>query len=389
MTTNLFEHVDTLKTLNDDVPIAEKLGCVHAALQQHLPAVERVAVALYDARTDVLKTFSHSTDRINPLQHYQSRLADAASLQEILAHGQPRVIQDLTVFAQGKREHTQRIAAQGYRASYTMPMYHNGSFVGFVFFNSTAEGGFQEAELQLLDIFGHLVAVTVISELISIRTLVASVQATRHVTQYRDVETGAHVSRTAHYARMIAQHLAVTHKLSDEFIEHVYLFSPLHDIGKIGVPDSVLLKPGKLTIEEFEVMKTHARRGGEIIDIMLKDFALSSFEQVDILRNIVLYHHETMDGAGYPAGLKGTAIPLEARISAVADIFDALTSRRPYKHAWSNDEAFAALRGLIPLKLDSECVEALIQCRPKIEAIQARFRDVDPKMPERAPGSPM
>lgn len=285
------------------------------------------------------------------------------------------MVEDLQLFRRSAHEHTRRVAASGYRSSYTLPMYHNGDFLGFVFFNSHQSHCFEDEALPLLDVFGHLISLTIINELVSIRTLIASVQAARHVTEYRDMETGAHISRTAHYARLIALELAPKYQLSDGFIEQIFLFSPLHDIGKIGVPDAVLRKPGKLTMEEFEIMKTHPRKGGEMIDIMLKDFALSSFTQAQILRNIALYHHEATDGSGYPRGLKGEAIPLEARISAVADVFDALTSQRPYKEALSNEAAFKILQDWAGTKLDPECVAALINNPTKVQAIQARFRD--------------
>ena len=122
-------------------------------------------------------------------------------------------------------------------------------------------------------------------------------------------------------------------------------------------------------------MRTHTTRGREIIDRMLRHFELVQMQGGDILRNIALFHHEAVDGSGYPEGIADGDIPVEARIVAVADIFDALTSRRPYKHAWSNEEAFAMLRKLSGTKLDSNCVEALIRSRDKVEEIQQRFQE--------------
>src|SRR5262245_56980956 len=154
-----------------------------------------------------------------------------------------------------------------------------------------------------------------------------------------------------------------------------FLFAPLHDVGKIGLPDSVLHKEGKLTPEEFELVKTHPLRGREIVDTLIADFGLVGLEDVEALRNIAAYHHEALNGSGYPLGLSDGKIPLEARIIAVADVFDALTSRRPYKRAWSNDEAFALLRELAGVKLDAECVEALVSRRAEVEEIQRQFRE--------------
>jgi HD-GYP domain-containing protein (c-di-GMP phosphodiesterase class II) len=152
---------------------------------------------------------------------------------------------------------------------------------------------------------------------------------------------------------------------------------PLDDVGKIAIPDRVLLNPGVLTGSEFELMKTHATRGARIVEDIVRNFRLGSFPFMDMLRAIVELHHEAMDGTGYPRGLKDTQIPIEARIVAVADVFDALASRRSYKEAWSNDRVFAALQALARLKLDRDCVRALEARRSELEEIQATFAERD------------
>jgi len=256
-----------------------------------------------------------------------------------------------------------------------MPMYYNGDFFGFVFFNSYRKNVFDEEVLHLLDMFAHLISLLVMGELASLRTLISAVRAARNFVHMRDTETGAHLERMARYSRIVAKELAPKYGFDDEYIEHVFLFAPLHDIGKIGIPDSILLKAGLLDTGEREVMKTHAPKGRQLIDSMLRDFGLESFGYLNILRNIAEHHHETMDGAGYPHGLRGDDIAIESRIVAVADIFDALTSKRPYKGAWSTDDAFLQLRKLAGSKLDPDCVEALIKNRAQLEEIKDRFQD--------------
>jgi HD-GYP domain-containing protein (c-di-GMP phosphodiesterase class II) len=366
---------DTLATLNNNLPLREKLIQTHRVVQARLPFVARIAIALYDPKTSTLKTYLHSSGEDNPLAHYATPLSQAPSLENILKQGRPRVINSMVTFEKGQHEHTQRIGRQGYAASYTMPIFSNGVFLGFIFFNSYETDVFQDTALNQLDVFGHLISLMVINELTTLRTLAAAVSTSSHFTHLRDPETGSHIDRMSRFARLIARDLAERHQLDDDYIEHVFMYSPLHDIGKMAIPDRILLKPGKLDPSEGEVMRSHARKGREIIDDILINFGLDGVQHVNILRNIAEYHHETLNGKGYPAGLRGDAIPLEARIVAVADIFDALTSRRPYKDAWTNDDAFAALKRMAGEELDGECVSALIRGRDEIERIQAQFQE--------------
>ena len=370
----MFEHQDVLSALNGKLPLPKKLAFVHDLLKDRFAFIDRISVAIYEPKTDLLKTFVHSSDDENPLTLYSAKLADSESMQEILKVGRPRVVNDLDIFNNVQAEHTRRIAAQRYQSSYTMPMFQNGEFFGFLFFNSHRKNVFDEKVLHYLDMVGHLISLLVIHEMSTTRSLYAIVKTAANITLHRDIETGAHLDRMSNFARLIAREVAKKYKLNDELVEHIFLFSPLHDIGKIGISDSILLKPGKLTETEFDVMKTHASKGGEIVDMMLKNLGLDEFPHAEILRNIALYHHEAINGSGYN-GMMDEEIPIEAKIVAVADVFDALTSARPYKEAWSIDRAFMFLHSMAGTKFDKDCVAALINCRTEVEDIQNRFRE--------------
>lgn len=375
------QHQDFLDDLNFNAPLREKLRRIHTAARRRVPVVDRVSVAVYDRKTDFLASLADSSDVDQPLEHYEAHLSDAPSLREIFTSGRPRLVRDLEIFRPAAREHTRRLLGAGYHTSYALPLYNNGVFLGFVFFNSHAADAFDAQALEELDVFGHLIALLVANEIGAIDTLLAALKTAREITHQRDTETAEHLERMARYARAVAQELAPRYGFDDDYIEHVFLFAPLHDIGKIAIPDRVLQKDQPLNDEEYAIMKSHVEKGRQMVDAILRNFGLDSFRYVDVLRNITEYHHEKVNGTGYPHGLVGADIPVEARIVAVADVFDALTSRRHYKTPWTNDEAFAALDRMAGTALDARCVAALKQRRAEIEEIQARFKEPSPAAP--------
>lgn len=180
----------------------------------------------------------------------------------------------------------------------------------------------------------------------------------------RDPETGAHILRMSHFARLIAAQMGLSEADQDMLLEA----APMHDIGKVGIPDNILLKPGRLDVAEFEIMKRHSILGHEILNgsqsVMLQAAA-----------QIALAHHEKYDGTGYPNGLAGEAIPLFARICAVGDVFDALTSERPYKKAWEDERAIALLREGAGSHFDPACVDAFLVDWQAVMEIRNRFKD--------------
>ncbi|GAX60810.1 metal dependent phosphohydrolase [Candidatus Scalindua japonica] len=375
MTNTSFVHKDILDSLNHNLTLKEKLVCTHEAIKQFFPFLARIAITIYDPATTLLKSYLDSGDDSTSWQHCEVHLEELPSLKKVLEKGNPRVINNMVTFEDNEFGHLKRLGREGFAASYTMPFFDNGVFSGFIFFNSQKADIFTDDVLHKLDIVGHMVSLLVINEMEAAHALTAAVKTSEHFTHVRDTETGSHLNRMSRYSRLIAICLAHKYNLDDSYIEHILSFSTLHDIGKVGIPDSILQKPGKLTLEEMEIMRTHARRGREIIDDLISNFGLGHFDHVSVLRNIAEYHHEAINGTGYPEGKKGTDIPLEARIVAVADVFDALTSDRAYKKAWSNDEAFAILKEMSGERLDRDCVDAIIFNRMEVEEIQQQFKE--------------
>ena len=201
------------------------------------------------------------------------------------------------------------------------------------------------------------------------------------LAETRDNETGAHILRTQRYVKALAEQLR-THSrfsatLDDETIDLLYKSAPLHDIGKVGIPDAILLKPGKLTDEEFAIMKGHAQIGADALAIAEKALGANSF--LRIAREISLTHHEKWDGSGYPAGLSGDAIPVSGRLMAVADVYDALISKRVYKPAFSHEKAMAIIREGRGRHFDPDVVDAMNAIEATFQQIAADFRDEEPE----------
>jgi putative two-component system response regulator len=222
-----------------------------------------------------------------------------------------------------------------------------------------------------------LVSLKTAERILSLETRDLAMFALAKLSESRDPETGAHIERVQSYARLLAQHLSTTDRYGDlidtEFVRLIYQTSPLHDIGKVGIPDSVLLKPGKLDGQEMSVMRTHAELGAQTLEASLQRFPNVRFLQM--ARDIAMSHHEHWDGKGYPKGLAGEAIPLAGRIVALADVYDALTSRRVYREALSHAQAKTLILLERGAHFDPDVIDAFLAIEPQFVQIRERFRD--------------
>ena len=180
--------------------------------------------------------------------------------------------------------------------------------------------------------------------------------------EYKDNETGMHVIRMSHYSRLLALAAGMTPQQADDILHA----APMHDVGKIGIPDAILQKPGPLNPDELKVMRDHVRIGGQIIGDHADGLLATA-------ARIALTHHEKWDGSGYPAGLQGEAIPLEGRIAAIADVFDALTTVRPYKAAWSEADAVAYLVDQRGRHFDPALVDLFIGCLDDVRDVMRQW----------------
>lgn len=272
---------------------------------------------------------------------------DKTSLKNVIDNHEVRIINDLSVYLQEHKrsESTELIMKEGMRASITLPLFYEEKAIGVMIFSSVKRDVYNRKHQDFLMNIASALSVTLEKSFMVEDILVNSVKGFARIVESKDTVTGNHVDRMSLYSEFVAQKLFEEghfhEEINEEYIRDIRRFSVLHDIGKVAIPDQILNKAGKLSDEEFRIMKEHSNFGAEV----LKDLTMSRHESYfDMAVDIARYHHEKYNGFGYPKGLQKHEIPLSARIVAIADVFDALTSERPYKKAFTFDEAIALIR---------------------------------------------
>jgi HD-GYP domain-containing protein (c-di-GMP phosphodiesterase class II) len=357
--------------------IGERLALVHAHVKV-LPGCEmisRVAFAAYATDTDYLSTYVASDDNPQAFSLYATPLDKTPSLKHLADSGDFRIVDDICATYSQHAGYSRAMCSTGLRSSLTFPVKSNGMLHGFLFLNASEPAYFSPRTLKTLAPYVALISLMMINEMAPMNALRAAVNMMRGVSSQRDDETGSHLLRMAAYVRLIATELARRHAYPDDWVDLLVRCAPLHDVGKISVPDGVLHKPGRLDPQEREVMQRHVQSGVDIALMMLDHFRIDRPHICTMLHEVVAQHHETLDGSGYPNRLTDESISIEARIVAVADIFDALTTERVYKAGWPVDKALEYVRSIAGVKLDEECVEILVANLDAIVEIRARYTE--------------
>lgn len=351
--------------------IAQQIVDIHERLRLEWPHLKHIAIALYGPEKEELHFYTNSENTHNGLVHFVQNFSSFPDLQKIAETKVPRMIDASSLVT----NQTYQVPLISYfYSSFVLPIFlQNGQLLGFVFFSANKKDFFTKTIKDHLIVYTRLIRSMIISDILPLKMLQAAVVMTQKMTRYKDEETASHIARVAYYSRMIAESLAQKHNLSDEFINYILLYAPLHDIGKLAIPDSILLKPGRLDPDEYEIMKTHVVKGEEIIDMLISNFDLGDYDHTVMLRNITGYHHERVNGEGYPHNLKGLEIPIESRIVAVADVFDAMSNPRPYHKGRSIEETFEYLQSNAGILFDPECVNALLQRKEEVFEIRKIF----------------
>jgi len=298
------------------------------------------------------------------------------SLTEMLLHKKPKFNKDISETVRVEKHRNKSldlILGEGIKSNMIVPLILKEKVFGFLFFSSFEKGTYDEQSLRIGENIAHAIA-TIIDKTYLTKKMLNNITLTfADLVEKKDCNTGDHINRMTKYSKVIAEGLLNHHKenyrVNNSFINDIELYAPLHDIGKVGIPDNILMKPSKLNPEEWLIMKEHADIGANILtkfEDSLKVF-LKPFYQMAI--DIIRHHHEKWDGSGYPYGLKGEEIPLAARIVAIADVFDALASRRPYKEPKSFDECVNIIKEGKESHFDPELVDIFVKRLPKIKKI--------------------
>lgn len=371
---------DIIKIMLQEYGVEETIRVIfeNKQLKKYM-GFNRIGFAKIDGN-DIVATVSFSDTKESWLPTGYRLSLEKSSLKKIMESRKIRVITDLEEYFENNRnsKSTEYILKEGFKSSLTMPLVKNdGKTIGFLFFSSFKKNGFGETEKMraksIAEIFSYIFEKNMLVEDLVTNTAVSFVK----LVEGKDPETGDHIDRVAFYSEIIAKKCAEKYpemNITHQDIEKIRKFAPLHDIGKVGIKDEILLKPGKLSIEEFELMKKHTVIGADVIKNYQMNLEKYNYEFMQMGYEIALYHHEKWNGKGYPEGLSGNDIPLAARIVSVADVFDAISSKRVYKEAFGFESSVEMIKEMSGENFQPEIVEAFLDAIKEIRHVYETYK---------------
>lgn len=371
---------ETYKSVLDLTERSKTIGDLTEEFYKGLKKIvkfNRVAFSTIDGKKVVAEVALSDSKEIHLKPPFVQRLTEG-SLDGVVQSKKPRVIDDLEKYFEThpESEATKLLLEEGMRSSLTFPIYVDGKGKGFLFLDSFDKNGFSETDLKKFEMIQAFISLAYQKTSLTRDLIVGTVTSFTKLVEKKDNETGLHLVRMAAYSRLIAEELLNEggfKEVDPRYIQQLHLEAPLHDIGKVGIPDKILLKPGKLDYDEFEVMKTHSEIGSDILEGFDEMFKTHGRKFLEMGSKIARHHHEKWDGSGYPDGLIGAEIPLCARIVAIADVFDALTSKRHYKEAFDYEKSLKIVLDSSGTHFDPDIVTAFVNAQPGIRNIYERF----------------
>lgn len=387
---SMFLKINYLITLIEDMnknysSFTESLDFINRTFSQFIP-YNYIGIALFDDDKKLLRaSYGVSDGSILGMPDMivgKSWMIHDTSMEQLLLTGEARIINDLEQYTEGKpmKPYNRIILDSGIRSSITLPLLVAGEPVGVIFFSSSQKNVYREEHQNFLKTLVNSIAISLNQNIFINDLIFSSILALAKLAEARDEDTGEHLDRMKMYSRLITELLYENNvypgEISLEYLDWIERFSPLHDIGKVGIRDGILLKPAKLTEDEFEEMKRHTLYGAEVLRAAEENIAKRGRSLFGTGIEIAEGHHEKWDGSGYPYGRKGLEIPLSARIVAVADVFDALTSKRPYKKAFSFEISMNIIEEGKGKHFDPRIVEIVLANRDRMEKLYNEFQRI-------------
>lgn len=340
--------VELIENMNKNLSFEGILNYIYSTFSEFIP-YSHIGIALLKDNCRILEASYGISDPM--LKDLPKKIAgiraevSKTSLERIVIDGTPRVINDLEEYTKNKETDYNKILLEaGIKSSITLPLTVNDRPIGIIFFSNVQKDIYKDEHIEFLKTLANSIAISLNKNIFIDEMLYSTLLALTKMAEARDEDTAYHLDRMTAYSVKITEFLIKDNLYCDyltvSFIKGIERFSPMHDIGKVGVKDGILLKEGKLMADEYEEMKKHVIYGANVLKTAESNIEKQSHSMFKMGIEIVEGHHEKWDGSGYPYGKAGYDIPLSARIVAIADVFDALTSKRSYKEAYGFEESF-------------------------------------------------
>ncbi|MCC4854806.1 metal-dependent phosphohydrolase [Vibrio lentus] len=377
MALTMFDYSQISRVAAQDKDIIAIVDDLFRLAREHYPILSRLSVVLCNENRASNYFVSDTLCQEAEHRYIEQELKPESALSRMAESLDTRIIHDLTTISPTKQ--ISHLLDIGHQSSYTTPIHHQESNLGFVFINASSTGFFANQTIQCdIAYLTQVISSLFIQWFERQRHFQSSLAIALNMGHARDPETKEHLIRMGKYSEHIARTLSHSNEeITHQFIHRIRLYAPFHDIGKYRIPDKVLFSSSRFNEEERAVMDNHTLYGEEMINnvVALSCHSAMCSEEIQFIKNIVRHHHERFDGKGLPDALSSTSIPLEARIVTLADVFDALMSKRAYKHAWTLDEVMDYIEAHSGSMFDPECVVALKQNLDGFMAIREQYND--------------
>lgn len=378
--------ITLIENLNYSQSFSETINYIYSSFKDFIP-YEYIGIALIEENGKTVKAYHGVSDHHGAIIGLPENLfgliekIESTTLGNVMEKGAVRIINDLEehVKYRPKHRYNRVLLKAGVRSSITLPLLVNDRPMGFIFFSSSKKNVYQQEHVEFLKILANSISISFAKNKFTDVLVYSSILTLAKLAESRDQNTGDHLYRMKKYSRLVAEQLYKSKKYLEEidfdFIEAIERFSSLHDIGKVGIKDDILLKPGKLTNEEYSIMKKHTEYGAQVLkeaEQKMAEYGRSIFAMgIEIAEG----HHEKWDGSGYPLGKKREEIPLSARIVSIGDVFDALTSKRPYKDAFPFEQALEIMIKGKGSHFDPTMIEVLEENKEELYTLYEVLRE--------------